>query len=102
MMLDQAYLDFSAAAAKALWMQIRIAIDAGEILDPGCGRRAPRHPDQRPRRRPAGHINRETFAIVCDNPEEFRKTAREMVEGGTPKSTRPATSLFRLPAPKRP
>jgi len=28
--------------------------------------------------RPAAHAS-ETFAIVCDGPEEFRKTAREMV-----------------------
>lgn len=84
-MLDQGFTSiFSAAAAKArLDVVIRNAIDAGEI--PGPRMRAA-SPEMTPTsglgdvRR--WHINRETFAIVCDNPEEFRKTAREMVREG--------------------
>ena len=84
-MLDQGFTSiFSAAAAKArLDVVIRNAIDAGDI--PGPRMRAA-SPEMTPTsglgdvRR--WHITRETFAIVCDNPEEFRKTAREMVREG--------------------
>src|SRR5258705_11699905 len=70
----------SAASAKArLDVVIRNAIDAGDI--PGPRTRAP-SPELATtaglgsvRRR---HMHRGTFAIVCDGPEEFRKTAREM------------------------
>jgi imidazolonepropionase-like amidohydrolase len=84
-MLDQGFTSiFSAAAAKArLDVVIRNAIDAGDI--PGPRLRAA-SPELTPtsglgdvRRR---HMHRETFAIPCDGPEEFRKTAREMVREG--------------------
>ena len=84
-MLDQGFTSiFSAAAAKArLDVVIRNAIDAGDI--PGPRMRAA-SPELTPtsglgdvRRR---HMHRETFAIPCDGPEEFRKTAREMVREG--------------------
>jgi imidazolonepropionase-like amidohydrolase len=84
-MLDQGFTSlFSAAAAKArLDIVIRNAIDAGDI--PGPRMRAA-SPELTPtsglgdvRRR---HIHRETFAIVCDGPDEFRRTAREMVREG--------------------
>ena len=84
-MLDQGFTSiFSAAAAKArLDVVIRNAIDAGDI--PGPRMRAA-SPELTPtsglgdvRRR---HMHRETFAIPCDGPEEFRKTCREMVREG--------------------
>ena len=84
-MLDQGFTSiFSAAAAKArLDIVIRNAIDAGDI--PGPRMRAA-SPELTPtsglgdvRRR---HIHRETFAITCDGPEEFRKVCREMVREG--------------------
>ncbi len=84
-MLDQGFTSiFSAAAAKArLDVVIRNAIDAGEIVGP---RLRAASPELTPtsglgdvRRR---HIHRETFAITCDGPDEFRKTAREMVREG--------------------
>ena len=84
-MLDQGFTSiFSAAAAKArLDVVIRNAIDAGDI--PGPRMRAA-SPELTPtsglgdvRRR---HIHRETFAITCDGPDEFRRTAREMVREG--------------------
>jgi imidazolonepropionase-like amidohydrolase len=93
-MLDQGFTSlFSAAAAKArLDIVIRNAIDAGDI--PGPRMRAA-SPELTPtsglgdvRRR---HIHRETFAIVCDGPDEFRRTAREMVTSSSPS-----------PAPTRP
>lgn len=84
-MLDQGFTSlFSAAAAKArLDIVIRNAIDAGEI--PGPRMRAA-SPEMTPTsglgdvRR--WHINRETFAIVCDGEDAFRRTAREMVREG--------------------
>jgi imidazolonepropionase-like amidohydrolase len=84
-MLDHGFTSiFSAAAAKArLDVVIRNAIDAGDI--PGPRMRAA-SPELTPtsglgdvRRR---HMHRETFAIPCDGPDEFRKTAREMVREG--------------------
>ncbi|MEQ9332161.1 amidohydrolase family protein [Thalassobaculum sp.] len=84
-MLDQGFTSiFSAAAAKArLDIVIRNAINAGDI--PGPRMRAA-SPEMTPTsglgdvRR--WHINRETFAIVCDGEETFRRTAREMVREG--------------------
>lgn len=84
-MLDQGFTSiFSAAAAKArLDIVIRNAIDAGDI--PGPRMRAA-SPEMTPTsglgdvRR--WHINRETFAIVCDGEDEFRRTSREMVREG--------------------
>jgi len=84
-MLDQGFTSiFSAAAAKArLDVVIRNAIDAGDI--PGPRMRAA-SPELTPtsglgdvRRR---HMHRETFAITCDGPDEFRRTSREMVREG--------------------
>ena len=84
-MLNQGFTSiFSAAAAKArLDVVIRNAIDAGDIQGP---RMRAASPELTPtsglgdvRRR---HMHRETFAIPCDGPEEFRKTAREMVREG--------------------
>ena len=74
----------SAASAKArLDVVIRNAIDAGDIPGPRTRAASPELAttaglgDVRLR-----HMHRETFAIVCDGPEEFRKTAREMVREG--------------------
>jgi imidazolonepropionase-like amidohydrolase len=74
----------SAASAKArLDVVIRNAIDSGDIPGPRTRAASPELAttaglgDVRLR-----HMHRETFAIVCDGPEEFRKTAREMVREG--------------------
>ena len=74
----------SAASAKArLDVVIRNAIDAGDIPGPRTRAASPELAttaglgDVRLR-----HMHRETFAIICDGPEEFRKTAREMVREG--------------------
>jgi imidazolonepropionase-like amidohydrolase len=84
-MLDQGFTAiFSAAAAKPrLDVVIRNAIDAGEIPGPRTRAASPELTvtgglgDVR-----RAHMYRETFAIVCDGPEEFRKTAREMCREG--------------------
>ena len=74
----------SAAAAKArLDVVLRNAINAGDF--PG-----PRTLAASPELATTGglgdvrlmHMHRETFAIICDGAEEFRKTAREMVREG--------------------
>src|SRR5204863_3718722 len=83
--LDQGFTACnSAASAKArLDVVIRNAIDAGDIPGPRTRAASPELAttaglgDVRLR-----HMHRETFAIVCDGPEEFRKTAREMVREG--------------------
>jgi imidazolonepropionase-like amidohydrolase len=85
LMLDQGFTSInSAAAAKPrLDVVIRNAINAGEI--PG-----PRMLAATPEMTVSGglgdvrlwHLHRETFAIVCDGPEEFRKVARQMVREG--------------------
>ena len=84
-MLDQGFTAlFSAAAAKPrLDIVIRNAIDAGDI--PGPRMRAA-SPELTPtsglgdvRRM---HIHRETFAMTCDGPDEFRRVARQMVREG--------------------
>jgi len=84
-MLDQGFTAiFSAAAAKArLDVVIRNAIDAGEIPGPRMRAASPELTvtgglgDVR-----RAHIYRETFAITCDGPDEFRKVAREMCREG--------------------
>src|SRR5712672_204776 len=85
LMLDQGFTSISSAAAAQprLDVVIRNAINAGEI--PG-----PRMLAATPEMTVSGglgdvrlwHLHRETFAIVCDGPEEFRKVARQMVREG--------------------
>jgi imidazolonepropionase-like amidohydrolase len=84
-LLDQGFTACnSAASAKArLDVVIRNAINAGEIPGPRTLAASPELAttaglgDVRLR-----HMHRETFAIICDGPDEFRKTAREMVREG--------------------
>jgi imidazolonepropionase-like amidohydrolase len=84
-MLDQGFTGCnSAASAKArLDVVIRNAINAGDIPGPRTLAATPELAttaglgDVRLR-----HMHRETFAIVCDGADEFRKTAREMVREG--------------------
>jgi imidazolonepropionase-like amidohydrolase len=85
LMLDQGFTSInSAAAAKPrLDIVIRNAINAGDI--PG-----PRMLAATPEMTVSGglgdvrlwHMHRETFAIVCDGPDAFRRVAREMVREG--------------------
>lgn len=84
-MLDQGFTaGNSAAAAKPrLDVVIRNAINAGDI--PG-----PRMLAATPELTVSGglgdvdlwHMERDTFAIVCDGPDEFRRVARQMVREG--------------------
>jgi imidazolonepropionase-like amidohydrolase len=84
-MLEQGFTACnSAASAKArLDIVIRNAINAGDIPGPRTLAATPELAttaglgDVRLR-----HMHRETFAIVCDGADEFRKTAREMVREG--------------------
>ncbi|MEO8303760.1 MAG: amidohydrolase family protein [Betaproteobacteria bacterium] len=84
-MLDQGFTACnSAASAKArLDIVLRNAIDAGDFPGPRTRAASPELAttaglgDVRLR-----HMHRETFAIICDGPDEFRKTAREMVREG--------------------
>jgi imidazolonepropionase-like amidohydrolase len=84
-MLDQGFTAlFSAAAAKPrLDVVIRNAIDAGEIPGPRMRAASPELTvtgglgDVR-----RSHIERGTFAICCDGPDEFRRVAREMCREG--------------------
>lgn len=84
-MLDQGFTACnSAAAAKArLDVVLRNAINAGDVPGPRSLAASPELTvtaglgDVRLR-----HMNRETFAIICDGADEFRKTAREMVREG--------------------
>src|SRR5262252_4578277 len=84
-LLDQGFTACnSAASAKArLDIVIRNAINAGEIPGPRTLAASPELAttaglgDVRLR-----HMHRETFAIICDGADEFRKTAREMVREG--------------------
>src|SRR6476619_1571796 len=84
-LLDQGFTACnSAAAAKArLDVVIRNAINAGDIPGPRTRAASPELAttaglgDVRLR-----HMHRETFAIICDGADEFRKTAREMVREG--------------------
>lgn len=84
-MLDQGFtaLNSAAAAKPRLDVVIRNAINNGEI--PG-----PRMLAASPELTVTGglgdvrlhHLHRETFALICDGVEEFRKTARVMVREG--------------------
>jgi imidazolonepropionase-like amidohydrolase len=84
-MLDQGFTScVSAAAAKPrLDIVLRNAIDAGD--HPG-----PRTLAATPELTVSGglgdvnlwHMQRSTFALICDGPDEFRKTARQMVREG--------------------
>ncbi len=84
-MLDQGFTAiFSAAAAKArVDVVIRNAIDAGDIPGPRMKAASPELTvtgglgDVR-----QSHMYRETFAICCDGPDEFRRAAREMCREG--------------------
>ncbi|MBV8410688.1 MAG: amidohydrolase family protein, partial [Alphaproteobacteria bacterium] len=85
LMLDQGFTSInSAASAKPrLDVVIRNAINAGDL--PG-----PRMLAATPEMTVSGglgdvrlwHMHRETFAIVCDGPDEFRKISRQMVREG--------------------
>lgn len=85
MFLDQGFtsLNSAAAAKPRLDVVIRNAINAGDI--PG-----PRMTAASPELTVTGglgdvrlhHMHRETFAIVCDGADEFRRVAREMVREG--------------------
>jgi imidazolonepropionase-like amidohydrolase len=84
-MLDQGFTACnSAASAKArLDVVLRNAINAGEFPGPRTLAASPELATT------AGlgdvrlmHMHRETFAIICDGADEFRKTAREMVREG--------------------
>ncbi len=83
--LDQGFTaGCSAAAAKPrLDVVIRNAINAGEIPGPRMLAATPELTvssglgDVR-----LGHMHRDTFAMICDGPDEFRRTAREMVREG--------------------
>ncbi len=84
-MLDQGFTAlFSAAAAKPrLDVVIRNAIEAGDIPGPRMRAASPELTvtgglgDVR-----RSHIERSTFAICCDGPDEFRRVAREMCREG--------------------
>ena len=84
-MLDQGFTAlFSAAAAKPrLDVVIRNAIDKGDIVGPRMRAASPEMTvtgglgDVR-----LAHMYRETFAICCDGPDEFRKVSREMCREG--------------------
>ncbi len=83
--LDQGFTACnSAAAAKGrLDVVLRNAINAGEFPGPRTLAASPEMAttaglgDVR-----LGHMHRETFAIICDGADEFRKTARTMVREG--------------------
>lgn len=84
-MLDQGFTACnSAAAAKArLDVVLRNAINAGDVPGPRTLAASPELATT------AGlgdvrlmHMHRETFAIICDGADQFRKTAREMVREG--------------------
>jgi imidazolonepropionase-like amidohydrolase len=84
-MLDQGFTSCnSAASAKArLDVVLRNAIDAGDFPGPRTLAATPELAttaglgDVRLR-----HMHRETFSIICDGADEFRKVAREMVREG--------------------
>jgi imidazolonepropionase-like amidohydrolase len=84
-MLDQGFTAiFSAAAAKPrLDVVIRNAIDSGDIPGPRMRAASPEMTvtgglgDVR-----RAHMYRETFAICCDGPDEFRRVSREMCREG--------------------
>ena len=83
--LDRGFtsLNSMAAAKPRLDVVIRNAIEAGQIPGP---RMLAATPEMTPT---AGlgdvrlyHRHRETFAVICDGPDEFRKTARTYVREG--------------------
>jgi len=84
-MLDQGFTSCnSAASAKPrLDVVLRNAIDAGDIPGPRTLAATPELTvtsglgDVR-----LMHMHRETFAIVCDGPDEFRRVARQMCREG--------------------
>ncbi len=84
-LLDQGFTaGCSAAAAKPrLDIVIRNAINAGDIPGPRMLAATPELTvssglgDVR-----LGHIHRDTFALVCDGPDEFRRVSRELVREG--------------------
>jgi len=83
--IDQGFTSVnSAAAAKPrLDVVLRNAINEGDIPGPRMLAASPELTvtgglgDVR-----LSHLHRETFAIVCDGPDEFRRVAREMVREG--------------------
>ncbi|HEY0524418.1 MAG TPA: amidohydrolase family protein [Stellaceae bacterium] len=85
LMLDQGFtsLNSAAAAKPRLDVVVRNAIDAGHF--PG-----PRMLAASPEMTVSGglgdvrlwHLHRETFAIVCDGADDFRRVARQMVREG--------------------
>ena len=85
LLLDQGFTSInSAAAAKPrLDVVIRNAINNGEIPGPRMLAASPELTvtgglgDVR-----LGHLDRDTFAIVCDGPDEFRRVSREMCREG--------------------
>ncbi|GAB4166906.1 MAG: amidohydrolase family protein [Thalassobaculales bacterium] len=84
-LLDQGFtsLNSAAAAKPRLDVVLRNAIAAGHFPGPRMLAASPEMTvtgglgDVRLR-----HLHRETFAIVCDGPEEFRRVSREMVREG--------------------
>lgn len=83
--LDQGFtsLNSAAAAKPRLDVVIRNAINDGTIVGPRMLAASPELTvtgglgDVR-----MMHMHRDTFAIVCDGPDEFRRVAREMVREG--------------------
>ena len=84
-LLDQGFTaGCSAAAAKPrLDVVIRNAINSGDISGPRMLAATPELTvssglgDVR-----LGHIHRDTFALICDGPDEFRRVSRELVREG--------------------
>lgn len=85
LLLDQGFTSiFSAASAKPrLDVVVRNAIEAGEIPGPRMRAATPELTvsaglgDMRMR-----HLHRESFAVVCDGADHFRRVAREFVREG--------------------
>ena len=85
LMLDQGFTSINsvAAAKPRLDVVIRNAINNGEIPGPRMLAASPELTvtgglgDVR-----LGHLDRDTFAIVCDGPDEFRRVSREMCREG--------------------
>ena len=83
--LDQGFTSINSAAAAKPRMDIviRNAINAGDIPGPRMLAASPELTvtgglgDVR-----LSHLHRETFAIVCDGPDEFRRVSREMIREG--------------------
>lgn len=83
--LEQGFtsLNSAAAAKPRLDVVLRNAINAGDVPGPRMLAASPELTvtgglgDVR-----LGHMHRDTFAIVCDGPDEFRRVSREMVREG--------------------